>query len=562
MDTERSGEVSDVSETPQQEEAVMEKEVVSKLTTPEEFTEPENPPAADEDHEQPAVNGHSTEETKSRETDELIVTESETVSEEKAEMEVEEPDVVTKPDESSENNSDPVGALDVEPEKIQPVPENIPEPLPVQTPLADAASVPAPDELPKSVPEAEPPAQMLHEPVEPPQLVDKQPLDREEEVSEKVEAEAESKPTMDTGAEEEAARESGDAAKEDAAKADGSSEKTTEAVALKEEEVVESGNVKIAEEEKEAEKAAASDTAAAAEPVAESEPEKETVPETGSLSFALLEQEQTRDALRTSRTLVVLRGLPGSGKSFLARAIADAYKDQCTIISADDYGIKPESPESCADGYKALDEAVVACCAASSAASSALIVVDDTNHTQDRLARMGEVANEHHLVVVFLEPRTEWSRDVAQLSKKTRRGLEEAQMKAMHGQLEEMSLPLFFGWFLLSSVQEKVRCTAMDFLKTLDTLEAFKKHSAECGFIFGFVGLMISTGLLWFNLARCFLVFTVTGKADKDVDLEQYFEAIGALHCTTKFCNYGKAEGAKEYVQKQVRNQLYKHVRG
>lgn len=50
------------------------------------------------------------------------------------------------------------------------------------------------------------------------------------------------------------------------------------------------------------------------------------------------------------------------------------------------------------------------------------------------------------------------------------------------------------------------------------------------------------------------LYFPVTGKAEKEVDLEQYFQGKGTLHCTTKFCNYGKAEGAKEYVQNPVRN--------
>lgn len=49
-------------------------------------------------------------------------------------------------------------------------------------------------------------------------------------------------------------------------------------------------------------------------------------------------------------------------------------------------------------------------------------------------------------------------------------------------------------------------------------------------------------------------LFAVTGKAEKEVDLEQYFQAKGTLHCTTKFCDYGKAEGAKEYAQNQVRN--------
>ncbi|XP_062295505.1 2',3'-cyclic-nucleotide 3'-phosphodiesterase [Scomber scombrus] len=586
MDTEISGEVLDASETPQQEQAVMEKEVVSKLETPEESTEPENPPAADEETEQLAVNGHDTEGANLKETEELIVTENVTLSDEKTEMEVEDNSPKAKseteslsvavsppePDESSEKISDPVAALDTEPENIQPgqppVPEKNPEPLPMQTSLADSTPVPEPDELPESVPEAELPKQTLPEPVTLQQPVDTQPPKQEEKAPEQGDTEPELKTTMETAAEEVVKVGAGDdvvaeptkedeekqepavekaaaAAAETVLVKEASPEKPTEAETLKEETPAESGNVKPAEDEKKAEpeKSVESDTPKEAEPAAaaaapedvkpeqkDAEPEKEeedTVPASGSLSFALLEREETKNALLSSRTLVVLRGLPGSGKSFLARAIADTYKDNCSVVCADEHNVKPESPESSADGYKAVDEAVVACCS-SGTASSVLIVVDDTNHTQDRLARLGDIAREHHLVTVFLEPRTEWRQDLAQLKNKTKRGLEEAQMEAINSQLEEMSLPLYFGWFLLSSIQDKIRCTSMDFLKTLDTLEAFKKHSID-----------------------------FTGKAEKEVDLEQYFKAKGTLHCTTKYCDYGKAEGAKEYAQKPAVTDFY-----
>jgi len=571
MDTEKSGEVLDASETPQQEETVMEKEVVSKLEAPEESTVPEKPPAADEETEQLAVNGHDSEVTNLKETEELIVTESVTVSDEKTEMKIEDslpkeksetesvPVAVAppEPDESSEKISDPVAALDPEPENIQPeqqsVPEKNPEPLPMQTPLAESTPVPEPDELPESVPEAELPEQTLPEPATLQQPVDTQPPKQEEKAPEQVDTEAELKTTMETGAgdvvkagmaendvvgEPTKEGEGKQAAADTGLVAEVSSDKPTESVTLKEETPAETVNVKPAEDEKkEPEKSDESDTLKGAEAAAEgakseqndaeAEKEEDTVPASGSLSFALLEREQTKDALLGSRTLVVLRGLPGSGKSFLARAIADTYKDHCSVVCADDHGVKPENPESSVDGYKAVDEAVVACCSAGPA-SSVLIVVDDTNHTQDRLARLGEIAREHHLVVVFLEPRTEWSRDVAQLKNKTKRGLEEAQMEAMSSQHEEMSLPLYFGWFLLCSIQDKIRCTSMDFLKTLDTLEAFKKHAID-----------------------------FTGKAEKEVDLEQYFKANGTLHCTTKFCDYGKAEGAKEYAQNPAVTDYY-----
>lgn len=58
-----------------------------------------------------------------------------------------------------------------------------------------------------------------------------------------------------------------------------------------------------------------------------------------------------------------------------------------------------------------------------------------------------------------------------------------------------------------------------------------------------------------------FLVCLVTGGTDKEVDLEQYFLTKTPLHCTTQFCDYGKAEGAKEYAEQQVGHALELHVR-
>ncbi|CAM4382675.1 unnamed protein product [Leuciscus chuanchicus] len=102
-------------------------------------------------------------------------------------------------------------------------------------------------------------------------------------------------------------------------------------------------------------------------------------------------------------------------------------------------------------------------------------------------------------------------------------GVQAELPKEAETQQKEPELPFFIGWFLLPEEEERIKCATMDFLKTLDTLDAFKEHISE-----------------------------FTGEAEKEVDLEQYFQNALPLHCTTKFCDYGKAEGAKEYAELQV----------
>lgn len=470
MDTEMLGE-----------ETAMAQEVLSQPETLEESPEPENSPAANGEGEQMAVNGHDAELIHFTLTELPIVMESVPLIEEVIDL-----DVVASP--AAEH-------LDTEPGPEAAAPET--DESSDNCPELVADDEPEPEMEAESVPVAQLQQLTLEDQVTTPERAEAEPPSLQEETQQvetvEVPVEAETKGTSEEKVEDasgtepavEKATKSAESAtpKEDEATPavveSASPKKPTEPAAVKEEESMSAEVAAIAqvEEKKEPEVPAVAVEAPAA--AAEAPKEEDTAPASGSLSFTILEQKQTKDALLASRTLVALRGLPGSGKSFLARAIADAYKDQCTIICADEHGVKPESPEASVNGYKAMDEAVVARCG-TGAASSLLLVVDDTNHTQDRLARLSELAEQHHLVAIFLEPRTEWCSNVAQLCEKSKRGLQEAQLKTMKSQLEEMSLPLYFGWFLLHSAQEKVRCTAMDFLKTLDTLEAFKKHIAEC----------------------------------------------------------------------------------
>lgn len=471
MDTEQTGEIVEGSDPPQQ-ETVMEKEVMLKMESP---ADVETPATTNGDGEQ--VNGQSEVEN------EVDIKQAETQEDPKMEENLPKDESEIEPASSPSDKDGLVADAGKEADCDQPEQDD----KPVETPVKE--SIPEPAVVQEAV-EMNPPKE-----------------EEEEKMTGNVEAQGAT-----------------DVAEETEKKEEG---KIVEGASTAEDEKPKSENEKPADEVKEkADATEAEVTAAAEEPKTEvKEQVEDPTPAPGSLAFAILEQEETKALLKTTRTLVVLRGLPGSGKSFLARAIADVYKDHSAILSASDHGVNPEGP----DGYKAFDEAIVAKCSTST--SPVLVVVDDTNHTQDRLVHLGGIAKQHQLVAMFLEPRTEWRRDVAQLTSKTKRELEQAKLEAMIKPHEEMSIPLYFGWFLFPTVQDKVKKMAMDFLKSLISVEIFKEFLKDFG-----------------------------GKEGEEVDVEQYFKAKGTLHCTTKFTNYGKAEGAKEYAEKKVVQDLYGSV--
>ncbi|XP_048870802.1 2',3'-cyclic-nucleotide 3'-phosphodiesterase-like [Brienomyrus brachyistius] len=260
--------------------------------------------------------------------------------------------------------------------------------------------------------------------------------------------------------------------------------------------------------------------------IPETKPEEDDPPvAAGSLAFAFLQDEQTKGVLRESRTLFILRGLPGSGKTHLATAIKDVYEGVCSVVSAEEIA-KPENDAS-GEGHKALDEAIQA----RFMSGTPVVVVDDANHTHDRLAWLGQHAGLHLYCTLFLEPLTEWRRDPERLVQKSKQGLEKDEIQALKIMLEETSIPLFFGWFLVLKSQERMNTMKVDFLKTLVSLDAFKNHASD-----------------------------YNGGVEKEVNLEEYFHHEGVFHCTTKFCDYGKAEGAKEYAEKQSVKESYGRV--
>ncbi|XP_006776797.1 PREDICTED: 2',3'-cyclic-nucleotide 3'-phosphodiesterase [Myotis davidii] len=211
----------------------------------------------------------------------------------------------------------------------------------------------------------------------------------------------------------------------------------------------------------------------------------------------------------------------------LARVITDRYRDSTKTVSADAYKITP-ARGGFSEEYKRLDKDLADCCRR----DIRVLVLDDTNHERERLEQLFEMADQYQYQVLLVEPKTAWRLDCAQLKEKSQWGLSVDELKKLKPGLEKDFLPLFFGWFLTKKSSEALRKAGQAFLDELGNNKAFKKERQH---------------------------FASGDEHREKVDLVTYFgkRPPGVLHCTTKFCDYGKAAGAEEYAQQDVVKKSY-----
>ncbi|XP_053309385.1 2',3'-cyclic-nucleotide 3'-phosphodiesterase [Spea bombifrons] len=235
----------------------------------------------------------------------------------------------------------------------------------------------------------------------------------------------------------------------------------------------------------------------------------------------LLVDDHTVTTVRESKIMVILRGLPGSGKSTMAKEIEQKYKDNAHLFSADNYNIKPAIRTSDGGEYSIMDDELHKCCDRHEAN---LVILDDTHHDRDRLEKLFDLANQFHFTVLVIEPKTLWKLDCGQLKDRNHWKLSLEELKNLRPTLEKELLPLYFGWFLAQCDEDKLRKISQEFLEQLGAFKAFKKHLQSYGI------------------------------EDKHkLNLLKYFaKTPNILHCTSKYCDYGKVVGSEEYAQMEA----------
>jgi predicted kinase len=176
--------------------------------------------------------------------------------------------------------------------------------------------------------------------------------------------------------------------------------------------------------------------------------------------------------------MVILRGLPGSGKSTIAAALAGLVQAEggvCVVVSADDV-VGPDRADAHAACVGAARDAV--------SAGAAMVVVDNTNLRRSDFAAYVDVARVHGYGVVVL-----------QLECPTPSAAIEFQRRSMHGVRFDTSMAMYHRYQTCLGGADDSFSTAA----TIVRVEPWRKPSASEGIMAwltrrGYVSNVLSAG--------------------------------------------------------------------
>ena len=246
------------------------------------------------------------------------------------------------------------------------------------------------------------------------------------------------------------------------------------------------------------------------------------------LRFPFLTEEKSRKWVSENPVLFVLRGLPGSGKSTVTRAICATYPE-ATVCSADNFFVNKATGEYEFDLNllgSAHEESQRSAEEAMASERRGVVVVDNTNVRRWEMGFYIKAAEKHGYNVVVVETKTPWRLDPAVLAEKNSHGVPAEVLRKKVSQFEVV-YPMYFAWFMsLVDSQTLLKVTRNLLKDCLEKCDQFRKGFEELS------GLTDEEAMLrFFNRRNCL-------DSNKKI-----------VHCTAKFCGNDK-DSAKKYCKR------------
>jgi len=143
------------------------------------------------------------------------------------------------------------------------------------------------------------------------------------------------------------------------------------------------------------------------------------------------------------KRLVLIRGLPGSGKSEIAKQIKKKHKDSAFICATDDYWVRPDGKydfnidllgNSHAWNQNRVKSTLVF---ESGSPWDSIVVVDNTNINFSEIRPYAILAEKFEFPVAVLEPNTKWAMDVEKCYELNTHGVPYATILRMYHNWEK-----------------------------------------------------------------------------------------------------------------------------
>ncbi|XP_063867241.1 2',3'-cyclic-nucleotide 3'-phosphodiesterase-like isoform X2 [Scylla paramamosain] len=224
--------------------------------------------------------------------------------------------------------------------------------------------------------------------------------------------------------------------------------------------------------------------------------------------------------------MFIMKGLPGSGKTFIGEVIQEVYKDTC-VCSADHYFMQDGVYEFDREKLKEAHEYCQQQAASAAEQSIHVIVIDNTNLKHWEMKFYLNLARTHLYIPVVVEPQTTWAVHPAELAVKNIHNIPEEILSDKIKAYQPV-LPIYYGWFLNEVDSEEICSIGWSWFQKALGVQDFVEH------------------------------FSQAFQADSNEDLHSFFaqdivaDRRRVLHATSKFTARGKSMGANEYINSPV----------
>lgn len=197
--------------------------------------------------------------------------------------------------------------------------------------------------------------------------------------------------------------------------------------------------------------------------------------------FPFLRDSKSIRYIRRSKVVFIMRGLPGSGKSFLATQITQRYRCSNIVCSADHYfmlyGKYSHEQTKLGEAHKYCQET----CKKAMVIEKEHIIIDNSNIQRFEIQTYFSLAKANNYLALIVEPQTSWKFDVQALAANNIHGCSPDYIEGKKSQYIDIQ-PKYWALFLNEQDSKCIQVLARShFYECLNLFPVFAKNlSSSC----------------------------------------------------------------------------------